>query len=46
MVPGIMIGSNLIQMENDLATIDAALDNDCQLYGIQTATNTTAPGLN
>ncbi len=26
-----------------LAAIDAALDNDCQLYGIQTATNTTAP---
>ena len=26
-----------------LAAIDALLDNDCQLYGIQTATNTTAP---
>jgi hypothetical protein len=26
-----------------LAALDAALDNDCQLYGIQTATNTTAP---
>jgi hypothetical protein len=26
-----------------LAAIDAVLDNDCQLYGIQTATNTTAP---
>ena len=26
-----------------LAAIEAALDNDCQLYGIQTATNTTAP---
>jgi hypothetical protein len=26
-----------------LAAIDALLDSDCQLYGIQTATNTTAP---
>jgi hypothetical protein len=26
-----------------LAAMDAALDNDCQLYGIQTATNATAP---
>jgi hypothetical protein len=26
-----------------LAAIEAALDNDCQLYGIQTATNTTSP---
>jgi hypothetical protein len=26
-----------------LAAIDAALDDNCQLYGIQTATNTTAP---
>jgi len=26
-----------------LAAIDALLDEDCQLYGIQTATNTTAP---
>jgi hypothetical protein len=26
-----------------LAALDAALDHDCQLYGIQTATNTTAP---
>jgi hypothetical protein len=26
-----------------LAAIEALLDNDCQLYGIQTATNTTAP---
>jgi hypothetical protein len=26
-----------------LAAIDALLDDDCQLYGIQTATNTTAP---
>ncbi len=26
-----------------LAALDAVLDNDCQLYGIQTATNTTAP---
>jgi hypothetical protein len=26
-----------------LAALDAALDSDCQLYGIQTATNTTAP---
>jgi hypothetical protein len=26
-----------------LSAIDALLDNDCQLYGIQTATNTTAP---
>jgi hypothetical protein len=26
-----------------LAALEAALDNDCQLYGIQTATNTTAP---
>jgi hypothetical protein len=26
-----------------LAAIDALLDNDCQLYGIQTATNTTSP---
>jgi hypothetical protein len=26
-----------------LAAIDALLDNECQLYGIQTATNTTAP---
>ena len=26
-----------------LAAIDALLDKDCQLYGIQTATNTTAP---
>jgi hypothetical protein len=26
-----------------LAALDAALDGDCQLYGIQTATNTTAP---
>ena len=26
-----------------LAAIDALLDNDCQLHGIQTATNTTAP---
>jgi hypothetical protein len=26
-----------------LAALDALLDNDCQLYGIQTATNTTAP---
>jgi hypothetical protein len=26
-----------------LAALDAALDPDCQLYGIQTATNTTAP---
>ena len=26
-----------------LAAIDALLDNDCQLYSIQTATNTTAP---
>jgi hypothetical protein len=26
-----------------LAAVEALLDNDCQLYGIQTATNTTAP---
>jgi hypothetical protein len=26
-----------------LAALDALLDNDCQLYSIQTATNTTAP---
>lgn len=26
-----------------LAALDSALDPDCQLYGIQTATNTTAP---
>lgn len=26
-----------------LAAIEALLENDCQLYGIQTATNTTAP---
>src|SRR5262249_970903 len=26
-----------------LAAIEAALDEDCELYGIQTATNTTAP---
>ncbi len=26
-----------------LAAVEAALDNDCQLYAIQTATNTTAP---
>jgi hypothetical protein len=26
-----------------LAALDAALDDDCQLYGIQTATNTTSP---
>ena len=26
-----------------LTALDALLDNDCQLYGIQTATNTTAP---
>jgi hypothetical protein len=26
-----------------LAAIEALLDDDCQLYGIQTATNTTAP---
>jgi hypothetical protein len=26
-----------------LAALEAALDDDCQLYGIQTATNTTAP---
>jgi hypothetical protein len=26
-----------------LSAIDALLDDDCQLYGIQTATNTTAP---
>jgi hypothetical protein len=26
-----------------LAAVEALLENDCQLYGIQTATNTTAP---
>jgi hypothetical protein len=26
-----------------LAAVEAMLDNDCQLYGIQTATNTTTP---
>jgi hypothetical protein len=26
-----------------VAAVEALLDNDCQLYGIQTATNTTAP---
>ena len=42
-VNGVMAGCRPEYFPVVLAAIDAALDDNCQLYGIQTATNTTAP---